>query len=75
MSRDDVRAVPVDFWIECDGSIADYRARMCAGDEEHVPHGVFQPEVVEYRGELVDVSITRVVFEALTRDRRQDHQA
>ena len=62
---DGVRVVPVHFWIECDGSIADYRARTWAGDEEHVPHGIFQPEDfprVAYRGEAVDVSITRVVF-------------
>lgn len=46
-----------------------------AGDEEHVPHGVFRREDfprVEYRGEIVDVSIPRVVYDVLTRYRSRD---
>lgn len=73
----DVEAVvPVHYWLELeDGAIVDFRARMWAGDEAHVPHGVFRPEDfprVYYSGEVVDVSIARVVFDVLTRDRSRD---
>lgn len=70
--------VPVHYWIELeDGLVVDYRARMWGGDGEHVPHGVFRPEDfprVEYRGDVVDVSIPHVVFDVLTRDRRRDRE-
>lgn len=74
---DGVHVVPVHYWIELgDGSVVDYRARMWGGDAEHVPHGVFRCEDfqrVEYRGEIVDVSIPQIVFDVLTRDRRCEH--
>ncbi|MBX3232006.1 MAG: hypothetical protein KIT84_20180 [Labilithrix sp.] len=73
---DGVRVVPIHFWIELsDGSLVDYRARMWSGEGDHVPHGVFRSEDcprVEYRGEAVDVSMPRVVFDVLTRDRCAD---
>ncbi len=71
---DGVRAVPVHFWIEfVDGCLVDYRARMWCGEDDNIPHGVFRPadfSGVAYRGDAVDVSIPRVVFDVLTRDRR-----
>jgi len=35
-------AIPIHWWIETDGKIIDYRARMWIGED--APHGVFTPE-------------------------------
>lgn len=44
------------FWIEIDGFIADYRARMWVGDQ--ASHGLFIDREGYYQGDEVDMGVT-----------------
>lgn len=51
--------ISLHFWVEIEGYIADYRAKMWLRNDVDVPHGVFhQPEGYIYNGESVDIGIT-----------------
>lgn len=46
--------IPYHFWIEVDGLICDYRARMWLGPD--APHGVFEPSPFwKYTGEEAQI--------------------
>jgi len=59
------------FWIELqDGRYIDYKARMWLGDNETVPHGIFNPsdyKETEYIcNKKIDLKTSEYIFRVLT---------
>ena len=65
------RTVDPHFWIQYESLIIDYRLRCWAGQD--APHGVFAvasyPQV-QYKGDEVDLNVTKVIFDILTEKRK-----
>ncbi len=67
---DGVRTISPHYWIRVDDSTVDLRARMWAGDHEHIPHGVFAQEKyprVKYIGERIwhKMHVPKILFKIL----------
>jgi hypothetical protein len=60
--------IPMHYWIELDGGILDFRARMWLGNTPDVPHGFFNPADTpcEYDGDSVDLQCNEMLFHILT---------
>jgi hypothetical protein len=67
---DGQKVVPIHQWIELsDGRLVDYRARMWAGKNDEIPHGVFSPadfKRVQYSGFAFDPNVDEKLFKLLT---------
>jgi hypothetical protein len=67
---DGVVAIHPHYWIRVDDLTIDLRARMWAGDHEHVPHGAFLQKDyprVKYIGERIwhKMQVPKILFEIL----------
>lgn len=62
-----VGAIPLHWWVSLqDGMTLDLRAHMWLGDDERVPHGLFQPSPSQrYVGNPQDGALPRIVLELM----------
>lgn len=63
-----VGRIGLHWWIELpEGAVVDFRARMWLGDDEAVPHGLFErTSAMTYDGSLVRARLDPMVFFILT---------